>query len=116
MYNYTCPECGEELEFRKRVTITKRRCPFCNELITPREIDRQAAEVKQRQIEALRQRLVRWGIAWAVLTVIIAIGGAVSGELKTMYMSPIWSAMLLGIGRFLFHGFFDETRDRSKRR
>ena len=40
-YEYTCQKCGLELEFHKRVTVTKRRCPHCGELITPHEIDRQ---------------------------------------------------------------------------
>jgi putative FmdB family regulatory protein len=43
-YEYRCPKCGTQLEFKMRVTQTKRKCPHCGEPITPEEIDRQAAK------------------------------------------------------------------------
>lgn len=52
-YFWSCPQCGTRLELRKRVTITKRRCPHCNALVTPQEIDRQSAESARHAQEAM---------------------------------------------------------------
>lgn len=43
MYIWICPVCETQLELRKRVTVTKRRCPHCNEPITTQAIDECAA-------------------------------------------------------------------------
>jgi hypothetical protein len=54
-YEYTCPKCETNLEFMKRVTLTKRSCPQCGKPITPEEIDR------QQQMKRLRTGAVPEG-------------------------------------------------------
>lgn len=54
--SYECPECRTELQFRKRVTMTKRRCPHCNHPVTVEEIDRQLYEkivVHRKQVKKM---------------------------------------------------------------
>lgn len=41
-HKYRC-RCGAVFELRKRVTLTKRRCPECGRRITTAGIDRQRA-------------------------------------------------------------------------
>lgn len=57
-YEYRCPQCGTQLVFKMRVTLTKRRCPQCGMLITPEEID--------------YQKLGRQVQSWAVFLSLIA--------------------------------------------
>jgi DNA-directed RNA polymerase subunit RPC12/RpoP len=51
MYPYTCISCGTHFELNKRVTITKRRCSYCNFPIYTQEIDRQANERRKKEQE-----------------------------------------------------------------
>jgi uncharacterized paraquat-inducible protein A len=48
MYFWQCPKCGTRLELRKRVTVTKRRCPHCNTLVTVQGIDHHTGEANRR--------------------------------------------------------------------
>jgi DNA-directed RNA polymerase subunit RPC12/RpoP len=58
--DYRCPSCGTEVELRKRVTLTRRRCSHCGTPITPQEIDRQAAEKRRREQRAREQEQEEW--------------------------------------------------------
>lgn len=60
MIPYTCPACGTFFEFRKRVTLTVRRCPHCNEEVTVDEIDRQTLIRQERAAALLRVQIVAW--------------------------------------------------------
>jgi len=70
-YFWTCPSCGTELELRKRVTQTKRRCPHCGDPVTFQEIDRQGVERGHQ--EAKRQFDQTTGCLWAFLALLFLI-------------------------------------------
>ena len=74
-YRYTCPNCGEEYELRKRVVLIKRRCPHCGKLITPREIDRQEDErwaaIDARRAAAAAQRRMQTIVMLGVFGLLI---------------------------------------------
>lgn len=56
MISFICPKCGEETELRKRVTVSKRHCGACGELITVPEIDRQL-RIQQERYEQLMAQM-----------------------------------------------------------
>jgi hypothetical protein len=51
VYIYKCLDCGTELTFNKRVTVTKRRCPHCGRPITPEDIDASGLRRQQEEQE-----------------------------------------------------------------
>lgn len=83
-YRYTCPSCGNSVELRKRVTVTKRHCSYCNTPITTDEIDQQEEEAYQHAMrmqaryeresaEARRRTLMFQLIGGSVVVIFIAV-------------------------------------------
>lgn len=76
---WCCPSCGTEVELRKRVTVTKRKCSVCGEQITVGEIDRQQGERARIRAELdARAASVQFTIL-VVLVCSVAGGAALLG-------------------------------------
>ena len=69
MISFVCATCGEKLEFRKRVTMTVRRCPKCNSKINVDEIDRQLHHQNMQEIDAFVYAV--WTIAGICLLLLV---------------------------------------------
>ncbi len=83
MIQYSCPSCGTPFEFRKRVTISKRRCPHCNHEVTTLEIDKQVTlqvEQQRKTSELREQQRAIWFVVLGIIGAIAAIVVAASGK------------------------------------
>lgn len=73
-YYWTCPNCQHRFELRQRVALKQRRCPFCGEMITHQEIDRQQQALNKSSC------ITSLGCLSIVIVPIILIGSWLSND------------------------------------
>jgi predicted RNA-binding Zn-ribbon protein involved in translation (DUF1610 family) len=95
-YLWSCPDCGTELELKKRVTQGKRSCPECGTIVTTDEIDRQSA--LRSVVEIARQKTL-WESEMARSNALRGEELARQNAQKTMTL--LFSLLIAGIVIFI---------------